>query len=234
MTESASQAVEAVFLREYKKLRGEPVPPFTVRFYPYVSLSHTIRIRSGVVKIRISDVMADAEPEILGAVTAILLHRLFRRSVPERYRQLYRRYTAQPEIRERMRSVRRSRGHKRLTSAKGQSFDLRVIFDELNAMHFGNQIDVRHLSWTPRKNRRSLGHFDPAHQAILINRRLDHPSVPRVVVEYVLYHEMLHAYFEAYPSPNCRHGVHHADFRKAERCFPGFEAANHFIHTELG
>ena len=37
-----------------------------------------------------------------------------------------------------------------------------------------------------------LGHYDPPHNAIVISRILDRPGTPRLAVEYVMYHEMLH------------------------------------------
>ena len=37
-----------------------------------------------------------------------------------------------------------------------------------------------------------LGHYDPAHNAIVVSRVFDDARVPRYAVEYIVYHEMLH------------------------------------------
>ncbi len=40
--------------------------------------------------------------------------------------------------------------------------------------------------------KRSLGHYDAAHNTIVVSRVFDRPSSPRYAIEYLLYHEMLH------------------------------------------
>ena len=41
------------------------VPAIEVRFYPYAGLRHTIRLRSGRVYVRLSDICKDSPPEVL-------------------------------------------------------------------------------------------------------------------------------------------------------------------------
>ena len=48
------------------------------------------------------------------------------------------------------------------------------------------------MSWSQARARNLLGHYDPAHNAIIVSRIFDHPRVPRYAVEYIVYHEMLH------------------------------------------
>ena len=43
------------------------VPAIEVRFYPYAGLRHTIRLRSGRVYVRLSDICKDAPPDALRA-----------------------------------------------------------------------------------------------------------------------------------------------------------------------
>jgi predicted metal-dependent hydrolase len=75
-----------------------------------------------------------------------------------------------------------------------------------------------------------LGHYDPAHHAIVLSRALDRSKVPAYVVEYVLYHEMLHLKHPVeYRSE--RRCVHSAAFKAEERRFPEFERANRFLKT---
>ncbi len=229
---SLGQALEQAFLKHYIGLKGETVPPFTIRFYPYRNLSHTIRIRQGKLLVRISDILADAPPEVLKAVLGILLHKLFRKPVPESPCRIYRSYVNTETLRHRIRRVRRTRGRKQLGSPAGRIFDLRSLFDQLNQRYFGDRIRLRHLSWSRRENRRSLGHYDPAHQAIVVDRRLDRPSIPLFVVEYVLYHEMLHACLGE-KIHNGKRQVHHRLFRKAEKEFPHYAEARAYTRSYL-
>lgn len=63
-----------------------------------------------------------------------------------------------------------------------------------------------------------LGYYDPSHNVIVISRHLDRPDVPRLAIEYVMFHEMLHL---RYPVDHrgTRRCVHTAEFRAAERAF---------------
>jgi len=57
---------------------------------------------------------------------------------------------------------------------------------------------------------------------------LDSPTVPRLAVEYVLFHEMLHLRFPVeHRGP--RRCVHTAEFKAAEREFPGFLKAKQLL-----
>ena len=48
------------------------------------------------------------------------------------------------------------------------------------------------LTWSEQNAKRSLGHYDAAHNTIVVSRVFDRPSSPRYAIEYLLYHEMLH------------------------------------------
>src|SRR5438093_704025 len=80
------------------------------------------------------------------------------------------------------------------------------------------------LSWSQRKTRRLLGHHDHVHQAIIISSTLDNAAIPRFVVEYVLYHEMLHIKHPARVVSG-RTSYHGRPFREDERLFERFDEA---------
>ncbi|MGH9481644.1 MAG: M48 family peptidase, partial [Terriglobales bacterium] len=111
---------------------------------------------------------------------------------------------------------------------QGRVHDLDPIFDELNQRFFLGWLGKPNLSWTAAAARRNLGHFDPAHNAILISRVFDSTRVPRMALEYVLYHEMLHL---RYPvrMRGSRRCVHSAEFRREEKRFPQWAEAEAWI-----
>jgi predicted metal-dependent hydrolase len=84
------------------------------------------------------------------------------------------------------------------------------------------------LGWSSRPSRTTLGHYDPAHNAIVLSRLLDSPEAPRLVVEYVMFHEMLHLRFPV-EHLGARRRVHTREFKQAEREFPGLDAAKRGI-----
>ena len=67
---------------------------------------------------------------------------------------------------------------------------------------------------------------------VAISRSLDDKKVPAYVVEYVLFHEMLHI---AHPTRhvNGRRYNHTAAFRRDERRFTHYEAAEHWIEKSV-
>lgn len=67
------------------------------------------------------------------------------------------------------------------------------------------------LRWFDRANKRLWGFFRYQDKCLALNPLLDSPDVPRFVVEFVLYHELLHGDM---PSAG-----HNADFRARERNF---------------
>lgn len=197
-------------------------------FYPYVGLTHTIRRQEGGWRIRVSDHCRDAPREVLEAISILLAARVLRRSEPRRFRRIYESYRRDPGVRERVRLGRLARGRKRIDSSDGRHHSLAEIYRDLNERYFNGQVQVRRLGWGTKPGWNRVGHFDPVHETITISPALDSPSVPRSVVQYLVYHEMLHAVFTAHPPPGAR-GHHPPAFREADRAFPGHASATKFL-----
>ena len=84
------------------------------------------------------------------------------------------------------------------------------------------------LTWSRNHARSSLGHYDPAHNAIVISRVFDHLRVPRYAVEYILFHEMLHLKHPV-KLRGSRRCVHSREFLTEENSFPELEKARKFL-----
>jgi hypothetical protein len=204
----------------------------TVEFYPYVGISNRIRRRDGAYFVRISDVLHDAPLDFHEALAQILLRKLFRRRVSAKDLQTYRDFLKQTHIHEQSVETRRARGRKIVTSAKGEVYDLNEIFHFLNQIYFQNSLPAPVLTWSARETFRTLGHHDSAHKTISISRSLDDKRVPRYVVEYVVYHEMLHI---KHPTVhhNGRRYNHTSAFRKDEENFAYFNEAESWIEQNV-
>jgi len=146
------------------------------------------------------------------------LSKLFRRPVPAASAARYRRYLNRGDVRRSLDLVRQIRGRKRVDSAQGQSYDLDQMFEDLNFRYFHGLMARPVLGWSPNASRSMLGHYDPPHNAIVLSRILDRPEVPRVAVEYVLFHEMLHLRHPAEHN-GARRCVHTRTFKEAEKQF---------------
>jgi len=214
-----------VFQRVFSRLRiKSSVVSIHARFHPFAGLRSTITVRGGAVRARVSDVLAEASPLVLEALAEILLARIFHRRPSREARECYLAYTFRPAIRSRIDKARRERGSKRLLPARGRHHDLEEIFHALNHRFFQDQIPPSRLGWSHNSSRRVLGHYDSGHGTIIISRKLDSLMVPRYVVEYVVFHEMLHIRFPVERRGH-RKVVNSPEFRAAEKEFPQYELA---------
>ncbi len=218
-----------IFHRIYTRLGCEGRPPqFVVEYHPYTDLTHTIRLREGMARVRISDVMRSAPRAVVEAVAAILLSRLYRRRTPEELVEIYRQFSYARSTRQRILLQRRRRARRVAHQPSGAHHDLLPLFERLNGQYFEGSLPRPRLGWSSRIWRSQLGCFDPALNQIVINRQLDRPAVPEYVVAYVLYHEMLH---QKHPVrfARCRRESHSAEFRREEKHFGDYQRAMKFL-----
>ncbi len=206
------------------------MPEFRVEFYPFANVNNTIRLRQGQLRVRISDLLEGAPEGVLEAIAHILLAKIYRQPIESLHAARYRRYVSSHNMSSKARIVRQMRGRKRIESALGQVYDLERVFDELNVRFFHGLLGRPQMTWSQSHSRRSLGHYDPAHNAIVISRVFDHPAVPRYAIEYIVYHEMLHLKHPV-KLRGSRRCVHGPDFQKDEKLFPELEQAKRFLKT---
>lgn len=218
-----------VFHRIFTRLgcTGRP-PQFLVEFYPYASLSHTIRLRGEMALVRLSDVLRGAPLEVLESVAALLVARLYRRPLSRSLAAPYRRYAELARTRRRLHSLRRVRGRRHHTGPEGKSHHLGEIFAGLNREYFGGRLAAPQIGWSARPWQRQLGIFDPGLNQMVINLRLDRGDVPPFVVAYVVFHEMLHLQ-QAGDRSRCWLGHHSLEFRREEKRFREYERARRFL-----
>ena len=208
------------------------VPPIEVRFYPYIGINHTIRVRDGKVFVRVAEVCRGMALEGHRALADILVAKLFRRRVPKNARLVYDAHTRTAALREQVTANKLARGRKIISTDKGQFFDLAEIFDDLNRRYFRDLLEKPVLTWSARKTYRILGHHDATHQTIVVSRSLDAKGVPLYVVEYIVFHEMLHIHHPTVHH-NGRRYNHTAAFRRDEEKFEHFHAAEIWIENNV-
>ncbi len=204
------------------------LPLFDVRFHPYANLTVTIRMRQETAYVRFSDVMSGAPLAVLEAAAAIVLARMYRRKARRQWLEVFRDYSYHEDTRRQLETVRRLRARQVRGDGAGQHHDLESLFEQLNEKYFEGALQMPRIGWSGRTWRAQLGCFDPALHQIAINRRLDRQDVPEFVVAYVMYHEMLH---QKHPLKmvRCRLQSHSAEFRKEEKKFRDYEAAQKFL-----
>jgi len=199
-----------------------------IGFYPFVSINNTIRLRQSELHIRLSDLLESAPETVLHAIAHILLAKLYRKPIDRAQSARYRRYIGGHELAAKARLVRQLRGRKQIHSARGYHYHLEEIFDDLNGRFFHGLMGRPQLTWSREHARNRLGHYDPAHNAIVISRVFDDPRVPRFVVDYIVYHEMLHLKHPV-KLRGSRRCVHSREFQSEEKLFPELQRAQKFL-----
>ncbi len=106
----------------------------------------------------------------------------------------------------------------------GKVYDLSEMFRKINRQYFNNELTQPRLLWSARSSSRRLGTYQPDADTISISRRLDNRDIPQILVEYVLYHEMLHKKL-GLKEVNGRRYAHTSTFRKLEKQFEGYVEA---------
>lgn len=212
---------------------GRRPPVVDVRFYPYVGINHTIRVRQGRVYVRIGEVCHDMPDNAHRGLADILVRKLLGKRASKKTAEPYENYIRSIDVRHRADHSRRTRGRKVITGTRGEIYDLDEVFDSLNFWYFGGRVEKPTLTWSPRKSYHILGHHDSTHNTISISRSLDSKAVPRFVVEYVVFHEILHL---VHPTVhhNGRRYNHTAAFRRDERRFPHYYQAEQWITENVG
>lgn len=225
----ARETTEEIFQRVYAALarRGEPLAVRLV-VRPYVATMGKLRLTGCGLEVRLSELMAAAPATVREALAWILISRLFRQAPPPHWVKHYRQYLNRREVRRTHQALRVARSRKRVFGPQGTHYDLDALFEALRERYFGPLMGKPRLGWSGRLSRTLLGHYDHAHHAIVLSSWLDRAEVPQFVVEYVLFHEMLHLVHPVEHRRD-RRAVHTAVFREEERRFAGFAEAKAWL-----
>ena len=221
--------VVPIFQLEYRALRPRaPMPSIHVRFRRFTSLNTTIRLREGQIHASLSDLLEGAPESVLHAIAHILLAKLYKRPIDAAHNLRYKRFASSAAVTRQTELIRGARGNKRYFGPQGRYYNLEAVFDSLNTRFFGALLGRPQLTWSEHTAKRSLGHYDAAHNTIVVSRVFDRPSSPLYALEYLLYHEMLHL-----KHPVRRRGlrrcVHSPAFKAEEARFPQLKEALAFI-----
>ncbi len=111
---------------------------------------------------------------------------------------------------------------------EGGYFNLLEIFGLINKEYFGGRISAS-ITWgakSPRRAaaRRTLGSYSSHNNMIRINPILDNKRVPRYFLDFIVYHEMLHADI-GIGTAGKRRSIHPKEFKRREREFKHYERA---------
>lgn len=103
-------------------------------------------------------------------------------------------------------------------------YDINELFNEVKTERFQGKFDgISSIIWTDKPYKTYYGVHYQNDNSIKINSILNSKDVPREVVKFVIYHEMLHR-----DNP-----THNADFKRMERKYPNYEEWEHFLYGKM-
>jgi hypothetical protein len=111
---------------------------------------------------------------------------------------------------------------------RGRAHDLNEIFMRVNDVYFGGLMLKPTLTWNRTLTARKFGHYQPGRDTIMMSITLDDPDVPAYVLDFVMYHELLHKKHGSM-TVNGRRLSHSQDFRAEERQFAQYHEAERLI-----
>jgi len=122
---------------------------------------------------------------------------------------------------------------------KGERYDLQEAFERIHAEYFDGALDVIGITWftTPVRRARSitLGQFDSELRLVKINRVLDCEKCPPFFLDFVVFHELLHAKIPpTFDAERRRRVIHGPEFRREEKTFLHYRKAVAFQREHFG
>ena len=116
--------------------------------------------------------------------------------------------------------------------SQGNYYDLEQLFTKINREYFDNKMVKPRLTWNEISTKRKLGHYERTRDRVVISRTLDRQNVPRMIVELVLYHELLHKHLGV-QFVNGKFRAHTPDFRRSEQKYQHYQAAIKWIENNI-
>lgn len=197
-------------------------------FYPYSELRHSWKLRPEGASFRISDYLDESPDEVLSSLGWYLMSKALGRKCLPRRTEAYIEYSRSRALWQPKKELYLRRARALSVCTKGETRNLSVVFDYVNACYFEGRFGSPTLAWADESPSRRLGFYFEPMDLMAVNKVLDSPSVPRYVLEFVVYHEMLHCAVSPRGTPS-RRIYHSNEFRKRERAFSMYGDAQRWL-----
>ncbi len=123
--------------------------------------------------------------------------------------------------------------NRRNLCAQGSTYHLQKIYDELSQEYFNEDLNIL-ITWYGRaeqlpRTRIALGLYHDTLKLIKIHRVMDNPLFPRYVVEFIVFHEMLHHVCPAYHDAAGIQHIHSKEFKAMESKYRHYQLAEQWL-----
>ena len=176
----------------------------------------SVRQKGSAMAVRLHRIFLQAGPAVLDEIAGLIAGK---RARTPAVREFIRRHHA---------SLKAPVPRRQAINPVGTVYNLADIFSRLNREYFNGTVSAS-ITWgrqTARQAvaRRTLGSYRQATDLIRISPVLDSREVPRYALEFVVYHEMLHAVIGV-AVKNGRRVIHSPEFKSRERLFRQYAEA---------
>jgi hypothetical protein len=217
-----------LFLATAAKFRPGQVRSCRIVFKPFRSTLYSFKIaRNGVASVKFHQSFRGASETVLEQAMQLMLARrkaerkLLQRDAYDAFvRTLSKNEFALPGARK----VRRV-----ATTGPGKHRSLEDSFARVNAAYFEGRLARPELCWSPVRARRVLGSYQERYDRLIISRVFDSLQVPEFVLDYLMFHELLHKFLGIGRRDDGKRCMHGPEFRSLEKQFKQYAQALAFL-----
>jgi hypothetical protein len=184
----------------------------------------SVKANGGLTSLRLHRIFLSAGEDVLHEIAEFLKNRKIRTPLIRRF------------INQNTHALRQKPPRRITLRTLGKYFDLVEIFNSVNSEYFGGRVAAA-ITWGTKNtrrvaSRRTLGSYSSHSNLIRINPLLDRKRVPRYFMEFIVYHEMLHADI-GIETGKGRRSVHSTEFKRREKLFRDYRTALKWEKTSL-
>lgn len=173
--------------------------------------------KNGIYFVRLSSIFLEADDNILKDLALFIIKK---QKISDNVKSFIKSYLIKPKARKKHVTLKH----------EGIHFNVLKIFNRLNQDYFDGKVNAK-ITWGKKNSRkkklvrtRLLGNYCQKDHLIRINPILDRAEVPVYYIEFIVYHEMLHA-FLGIKKVNGRRAAHTKEFKEKERLFLKYKEA---------
>jgi hypothetical protein len=207
-------------------LMGKTGYTIDAKYRKYASLKAVMERSGNRLFLRVSPGFSAGGRDVLVGLVLDLTRRIFKmNALDNAYVRAYHAFRNGPASNELNKSLKHLHGRKRKLNPLGKWHDLNdVVLRLVREYPLLSELAVPKIGWNEKGGGRVLGFYDEAEREVLISKQLDQKRVPFFVLEYVVFHELLHA---KHPSKHGRQRrtVHTSVFKADEKKYPFYKEA---------
>lgn len=203
-----------------KRLFQAANPPVYIQFYNTRYLYKAASTPRHI-KIVLNEAFIGAPPIVIKNLIYLCMEKREQKKLDEIHQ-----YSRQPAF---MRQYETLYSHqKRIKAPEGSSINLLEVFKRVNKEYFEDTLIQPRLGWSSRKSLKTFGRYQTDTDTLVISNSLDSSQIPAYVIDFVMYHELLHKQLGAVRQ-NGRMRAHTSKFRAAEKQFQFYQEASTFL-----